>query len=490
MRNNFLKIVFNSSLVILLVGGIGCKKEFLKDPKPASGLSELDVYNSPEGVRSYFNGIYRYMRMQYGGAGTQAGSTDAWGITSVQLARVVKGYDIMLPGSSWYYFDYQIDNREPTYRRVTFTWRFFYEIINQVNNLISGVEKSTTLSDAQKKVFIAEGKALRAICHFEIYRDYCHAYSENPNGKGIPYYLIPSDASTEGNPRGTVTETFTAILKDLTEALPDISTTRQMKDVVNKSVVLGYLARVYLEKADYANAAKFAIDAQAGYTLDRNVYNAPFNNIEQSDVMWGFPQSSDQTIYYGTVSSFYGGQGNGYDNFYIDTLFVHKFSPTDIRSQNFYETGEVNSSGARLLSYYKTNKFGDDINFSDHLISMRMPEMILIEAEAKIRSNDATGHDVLFKLQSNRDPVAVKSSNTGNALINELLLERRKELYGEFGVSFLDVKRLGLPYTRDAGHPVPNNLNLAANSPRLTLKIPQVEFDANKALDPSTDQNP
>ena len=245
-----------------------------------------------------------------------------------------------------------------------------------------------------------------------------------------------------------------------------------------------------MEKADYANAAKFAIDAQAGYTLDRNVYNAPFNNIEQSDVMWGFPQSSDQTIYYGTVSSFYGGQGNGYDNFYIDTLFVHKFSPTDIRSQNFYETGEVNSSGARLLSYYKTNKFGDDINFSDHLISMRMPEMILIEAEAKIRLNDATGHDVLFKLQSNRDPVAVKSSNTGNALINELLLERRKELYGEFGVSFLDVKRLGLPYTRDAGHPAPNNLNLAANSPRLTLKIPQVEFDANKALDPSTDQNP
>lgn len=490
MKNNLFKILISLSLIIFLTGTIGCKKEFLTDPKPASGLSEKDIYVSKEGVRSFFNGIYKYMRQQTGGSGTTGGSTDAWGVTSVQLAREVKGYDIMLPGSSWYYFDYQIDNREPTYRRVTFTWRYFYEIINQVNNLIAGVEKSTVLADNDKKAFLAEAKGLRAICHFELYRDFCQAYAQGADGKGIPYYTEPTSASTQAKPRGTITETFTAILKDLTEALADIPTVRQMKDVVNKSVVLGYLARVYLEKADYTNAAKFAIDAQAGYTLDRNVYNSPFNNIEQSDVMWGFPQTSDQSIYYGTVSSFYGGKGNGYDNFYIDTFFVHKFSPTDIRFKNFYSTGKVDKNGNRLLTYYKTNKFGDDINFTDHLISMRMPEMILIEAEAKLRSGNATGHDVLFKLQSNRDPSAVKSSNAGNDLINELLLERRKELYGEFGVSFLDVKRLGLPYTRDAGHPKPNNLSLPANSPRLTLKIPKSEFEANKSLNEQTDQNP
>ena len=69
--------------------------------------------------------------------------------------------------------------------------------------------------------------------------------------------------------------------------------------------------------------------------------------------------------------------------------------------------------------------------------------MILIEAEAKFRQGDEEGaRDLLFALQSNRDPEAVNAMNTGSALEEEILLERRKEMYGEFGVEWFDAKRL------------------------------------------------
>ena len=61
--------------------------------------------------------------------------------------------------------------------------------------------------------------------------------------------------------------------------------------------------------------------------------------------------------------------------------------------------------------------------------------------------------------------------------------------YGEIGVGFLDIKRLGLPLVRGVGHPVLYRFNFPANSDRFTLKIPQAEIDANESLT-EADQNP
>jgi len=53
-----------------------------------------------------------------------------------------KDQDITMPYPNWYIYDYENDNREPTYRRVRFTWYFFYELINQMNVLVDGTQKA------------------------------------------------------------------------------------------------------------------------------------------------------------------------------------------------------------------------------------------------------------------------------------------------------------------------------------------------------------
>jgi len=224
-------------------------------------------------------------------------------------------------------------------------------------------------------------------------------------------------------------------------------------------------------------------------------------------VIWGFPQTTEnggQSLYYGTPSSFFEQTGNGYDAFWISAELVNSFTLTDVRN-TFY----VYDPDPTAPDYVATNKFGGldgspgDIpmingsiqplkatNFNESLNMMRVGEMYLIEAEAKARQNEADAGTILFALQSNRDPAAVKSGNTGQALINEILLERRKELYGELGIDWLDAKRLQLPIDRTtSNHPPPYNYVIPVNDPRFALKIPQTELQANKSLR-AGDQNP
>ena len=81
-------IVYLLLLTTVIIGG--CKKDFLEEPKPASDLATPDVFASEVGVRSYFNGIYRRMRVQYGT------TFDVFGIAHVNMAREVKGMDVVM----------------------------------------------------------------------------------------------------------------------------------------------------------------------------------------------------------------------------------------------------------------------------------------------------------------------------------------------------------------------------------------------------------
>ena len=116
---------------------------------------------------------------------------------------------------------------------------------------------------------------------------------------------------------------------------------------------------------------------------------------------------------------------------------------------------------------------------------MRAAEMYLIEAEAKARLGEADAAEALFTLASARDAAYQLSTNTGEVLIDEILLQRRWELWGE-GFRFFDLKRLNLPMDRnDANHnsAVVNNLMfIPAGDIRWQWQIPQDEIDANPAI--------
>lgn len=454
---------------------MSCSEEFLEEPKNTDGVTADVVFADRINVDAYVSGILRRFRTQYS-------ATDTGGLYSLYFARTVKGNDL-IQGPSWYRFDYEHGNREPNYRRVIFNWDYNYDMINQANVLIDGVANSP-LDENAKAEYIAVGKTLRAFHYFQLALEFCPNYNNDRSIARLPIYTSPATGASEGNPPSPLSDVYDLILSDLISAIEDLPESRIGKSYINKAVANGILARVLLvTQDDWALASSAAQEAYGGSAASAVVssnWGNGFNNLEDQDWIWGLYQDDIETnYYYGAPHSMMDHLILSYYATYVNTHFVDQFSDTDVRKLFFDIYGVSASTPYRE---YITTKF--QFTFDADSPTMRKSEMVLIDAEAQYHlGNEGPAKDLLFALQSERDPNAVMSSNSGQALLDEILLERRKELYGEIGVEWFDCKRYRKPIVRDPEHRVV--LTVPADDNLFFLKIPEKEIDANPNIDAS-----
>jgi len=78
----------------------------------------------------------------------------------------------------------------------------------------------------------------------------------------------------------------------------------------------------------------------------------------------------------------------------------------------------------------------------------------------------------------------VLSTKTGQALIDEIMVQRRVELWGE-GFRWYDLKRLNLPLDRTGSNQtvaVAGFMEVAVGDNKWTWPIPQDEMDSNNLM--------
>ena len=168
-----------------------------------------------------------------------------------------------------------------------------------------------------------------------------------------------------------------------------------------------------------------------------------------------------------------------------DPYFKDLFDTNDIRSSLFSWDGLPGREG--LLRYAK---FKFKANLIADIVFMRAAEMYLIEAEAEARqgvANEPAAKAALLAIQSRAGVATTASANTGQALINEIMVERGKELYGE-GFKFFDLLRTKTPVTRATGVGHWAIVNFQPGDNKLVLPLPQTELNANPVL--KGQQNP
>src|SRR5690606_7018268 len=106
----------------------------------------------------------------------------------------------------------------------------------------------------------------------------------------------------------------------------------------------------------------------------------------------------------------------------------------DIRYQLFEWDGEPGREG-----FLRYKKFKFRPNLTGDIVYMRSSEMRLIEAEAYARAGESTkAIEALNSLRTARNAPIYQGSSDG--LIDEVLIERRKELWGE-GFALSDIIR-------------------------------------------------
>jgi hypothetical protein len=469
----------NKLYTLLLAGTLtfsACSDKFLNEPGPTTSVSPEQVFKTVGGARAALNGIYSYMRQ-----GNVAGNTDDYGLLTVRIMGDLKGQDAALVAPSWYYWDYRFMEvmRNVNSTRSREIWSRYYKMINDANTIIA-FTPNLDGTDNDKNELIGEAKGIRAYLYLELVRLYQHTYAKNPDAAGVPIYLEPSTATTVGNPRSSVKEVYQQIIADLTDAIEKKGTGRVLKSNFNKNVLHGLAARAYLNMEDWANASKHAKLARDGYPLmSKDDYKGGFNNTDNAEWIWGLPTNGEQTLSWAAYFSFWDHKrASGYKNIFCDKEFKELFAEEDHR--NLFEFDTKKETWFSL-------KMADKPDNTGAIVMMRSSEMYLIEAEAEAEAgNTDAAQTALFTLQQARGAASAKTTATGQDLINEVLVERRKELFGE-GFAFFDIKRRQLPLKRGADHWY--QADLPANAKEFVLQLPKKELDSNPNIN-EEDQNP
>lgn len=479
-------------ILIFIVGAVllnSCSNDWLDVAEPHDGsvtpnvlfVNEQSITNAVVGsidiLREYYHDRHVTVGLKY-----------------YNLGFDFMGNDIISNPGQWWTYESMWHPliTSTTGYQTSYHWTMFYKVINDVNTKIAGIEESS-VSDAIKTKYIAELRAIRGLVYFSLAREYQFSYAHvAKTAPCVPIYTTPTTSETKGNDRASVDEVYDQILSDLDFAVTNLTASRDAKFRINKNLAQAWRANVHLEMQNWAMAEADANAARQGYTLmDKATYQSTgFHDISTGEWMWGFPFQPDQAWGYASLFSHIDifRPQNGYKNFFINENFVALFSATDMR--NVFVTPTPIYTTARPWAKYGARKFQDrQPNADGDWVMMRASEMLLVEAEAMAHqpAKETQAATLLYSLQKHRDPNAVASGNTGTALVDEILVERRKELYGEIGTQWFDLKRYNRPMERTGNHALSHKFTVPAGDNRWNFQIPQTEFDRNPNI---TTQNP
>lgn len=331
--------------------------------------------------------------------------------------------------------------------QIASTWTAIYTTINRANIVIRATEGLTDLEPEVQNMYIGEMRFVRALAHFDLLKVF----------GGVPVITSPTTTIEEIAflPRSSEAEVYDAIISDLQFAEENIGETPISNAPYRASSfsASALLARVYLQRGnagDYAQA-----EARASRVIDEGPYEL-LQNYSDLFVREGNAESIFELNYtpfdpngLGTSSD----PRTGGQKFYLrqplfDTL---RFSAGegDVR---FAQTTAFQNSRNRLL------KYEDVAENADNVPIIRLAEMYLIRAEARVRqvTGPATNLNqaalllpalptVIADINQIRTRAGLRPVTvlTNRQALDEILHQRRLEFVGE-GLRFMDLKRYNL----------------------------------------------
>ena len=478
--------------------------------------------------------------MEPGSAG-YASSGQAWdfGIPAIHIATESMTGDLVVTGNIGYDWFQQWGTNDALgqeYAVCVLTWNTYYRWIAMCNDIIRKISRMNPEEVTQTdRHYLGAAYTYRAYCYLDLVRLYEYKENKYTDGEGLVGLSVPlvTEESTEeqakNNPRATADEIFDKVifpdLEKAEELLSDYSPANRY--AVSLALVYGLKARSYIDRASaheddalYAYAAEYArkaITSSSCTPLTQAEWEDPtngFNSASSNNAwIWGLPLASENvaslfcfTAHMSTEQSWaaYGfAVGRGINkNLYnsIDRYDFRKHSWLDPdRSAYEYKSCRTDSKKyfAESLADYVNIKFrpaGGECKISatggaaDHPM-MRVEEMYFIEAEAKAHSSLNEGINLLNSFMNNYRIVGgsydcSKKATSLKAFINELLLQKRIEFWGE-GIIMFDLKRLDVSTKRGyvgTNSPTSYRLNTDGRAPYWNFVISRGEVQNNKAI--------
>ena len=449
-------------LSIILIAALGiftfssCE-DFL-DMKPTNQLESSEAIKTAADAQVFMNGIM-----------TRLSSSNLYGC-NLFLYGDTKGGDLTIfsqgRGSDGLYSF----NHEPSSGAWSGFWTTSYNLILQLNNLLSNIEKLEADPNNSEDFSSMKGQAytIRALTYFNLVRIYGLPYTQyNPNTDyGVPNVTEILDASAQPG-RATVAANYAQILSDLTEGAQGITKTVSTSTNgyptywANRAIA----ARVYQSMGDNANAL-----AAAKEVIESGKYELYSN--EDWAKSWS-QQFADESIFElqmlvnenalttGSIGAYYSrihhysSKVGGY--FAASDYWLERMAedPDDVRwsvmaydeNSESYDATEFKGQGDRLGCSYKyfggVDMPGDgkDDCAATNVKVVRLSEMYLIAAESALALGQAEEAAEYLNAIRKRSP-NLEPATAATVSVEMILNEKSKEFFQE-GLRYWDRLRHG-----------------------------------------------
>ncbi len=340
-------------------------------------------------------------------------------------------------GRAYYWMEdfYKENEKDPA-------WNAPYEQMYKMNVVVENIMGATEGTLEEKEAILAEAKCWRAYYNWYLQSLYAPAYQASTAATDLSVPLVLIADLEAKHSRATVEEVTSAIWDDLQNAETLLPENAANDYRPNKAAVYALKARIYFYMCEYDKAAEQAKLALAENSALNDMRTWSFKNEEKPFAGINNkplnPRESPERIWYQST-----GFSSMITSYCISDDLQAMYAASDLRFK-FWFTNRTRGGDIWEDGRYR---YLQELDYS-----FTVPEMMLIEAEALARKNDAKALDILNELRMTRfqteDYVPLTEAD-GDDLLAIVLAERRREL-ALSGLRWLDMKRLAKEgrYTR------------------------------------------
>ncbi|WP_205512786.1 RagB/SusD family nutrient uptake outer membrane protein [Longitalea arenae] len=428
-----------SCCFLLLMVSAGCKK-YLQVPVPINSIAGSAVFENDYSSAAALNSIYvnLYLQGNFDGPNGIAYLSGIYGDEFTNYSANVNNIALYSNSVS------------SSLGNVSSAWVSLYKQLYSVNLAIEGLTPAGNLT--YRDQWLGEAYFLRGLIYFyltNMYRD-------------VPLVLSSDYLHNNGLARSSQDDVYNQIIADLQEAESLLSV--QYRDnnglVVNnnrsrpnRSAAEALLARVYLYRGDWQNAADRAgnVIANATYQL---VQPASAFLVNSQEIIWGIVPVQNATTNYKVkdVHTYIIPKGRtpiaAFVSVALSDSLVKAFEPNDLRYTHWVGIDSVPASASTPAAvYYFAHKYKANGNYTtaqETVVMLRLAEQYLIRAEARTKLNDLTG--ALADLNAVRTRAGLPASTAGTQaeIMGAIQRERRVEFFAESGHRYFDLRRTGM----------------------------------------------
>ncbi len=502
-------------LIGLLVGILvlnSCSDDNVLALEPFNQISEEAAFSTPELVELSVTGLYN--AAQIGIYSGTFGRGYPFGAAFIQQGDN-RGEDVVNV-ATFYQFTYTA-TYDPTTANNVFYWSDTYRLINRANIVLEGVETALSNDIISQEVandYMGQAKFLRAAAHLELMWHFAKPYNDTPDAShlGVPYrdFAITTQESidlalTLG--RNTTAECYQKIIADFDDAEALLNSKAERGGILGliratKEAAIAYKTRAYQHMGDWQMVIAEANKLDGIYELTIAPNDVFENGYSNSESIFSIEHTAENNP---GVNAALGSQYNRRGLVVISPIVWR--NPLWLADDLRREEGALVTTRDGVKY---TNKYKDDVNYTDPAPVIRYAEVLLNLAEAYARENDPNNALTYLNRVRNRslvDPATQAYENgdfaTQTELVNGIIDERRFEFVME-GRRWPDIHRLqnddfveidGIPakvangtppadaYTLGTPYDGPFGVNpVLYNDTEFLWPIPQQEINNNPTL--------